>query len=69
MAISVDEDYNMDITDIYEHGFYWTDSAHSSYPEAAWLVYYDGTVNRSDYVSGARCNGVRPVVKILKSNL
>ena len=70
MAISsIDEDYNMDITDIYEHIVYWTDSAHSLSPYFAWRVAYVGYVINDDYLSSANGFGVRPVVKILKSNL
>ena len=58
----------MALQDIYEHAAYWTDSAHSSHPYLAWAVNYDGVV-RYDSVSGATGYGVRPVVKILKSNL
>ena len=64
--MAVNED--MEIKDIYEHAAYWTDSADSWYPSAAWYVAYDGTL-RNNLVSDAYGCGVRPVVKILKSNL
>ena len=64
--MAVNED--MEIKDIYEHAAYWTDSADSWYPSAAWYVAYDGTL-RNNLVSDATGGGVRPVVKILKSNL
>ena len=64
MAISEE----MALQDIYEHLAYWTDSAHSSYPYFAWRVIFGGYVD-SYYVSDASGYGVRPVVKILKSNL
>ena len=68
MAISADMSDMSDI-DIYEHAAYWTDSARSSYPVDAWNVYYDGALNYDIFVSYASGSGVRPVVKILKSNL
>ena len=68
MAISADMSDMSDI-DIYEHIAYWTDSAGSSYPVDAWNVYYDGALNYDIFVSYASGSGVRPVVKILKSNL
>ena len=58
----------MALQDIYEHAIYWTDSAHSSNPYIAWDVVYDGRVG-NDAVSLANGRGVRPVVRILKSNL
>ena len=58
----------MEITDVYEHAVYWTDSAVASLPSNAWNVRYDGFLS-SDRVSSADGYGVRPVVKILKSNL
>ena len=64
--MAVNED--MGIKDIYEHAVYWTDSAYSGLPTYAWSVYYDGYL-RYSLVSLARGDGVRPVVKILKSNL
>ena len=67
MAISADMSDMSDI-DIYEHVAYWTDSAHSSYPNYAWYVYGAGYVYYNA-VSRAYGSGVRPVVKILKSNL
>ena len=64
--MAVNED--MEIKDIYEHVVYWTDSAGSWDPYSAWLVSCDGRLY--DYpVSIAYGCGVRPVVKILKSNL
>ena len=69
MAISADMSDMSDI-DIYEHAAYWTDSAPSSYPGRAWNVYYGGLVNYDGYiVSDAYGYGVRPIVRILKSNL
>ena len=64
--MAVNED--MEIKDIYEHMAYWTDSANSWNPYAAWYVNCVGDLDNS-YVSTALCYGVRPVVKILKSNL
>ena len=68
MAVSVGEEGNPTFNDIYEHAVYWTDSAYSWNPNYAWLVFYDGGVDDFN-VSAARGYGVRPVVKILKSNL
>ncbi|HIT11640.1 MAG TPA: hypothetical protein IAB58_02490 [Candidatus Pelethosoma merdigallinarum] len=67
MAISADVSDMSDI-DIYEHLVYWTDSAHPPGPRYAWSVSYGGFVDHN-LVSGAYGGGVRPVVKILKSNL
>ena len=64
--MAVNED--MEIKDIYEHVVYWTDSADSWAPYDAWGVSYDGDLG-SNSVSNAYGYGVRPVVKILKSNL
>ena len=64
--MAVNED--MEIKDIYEHVVYWTDSAGSWYPSSAWSVYCDGYLG-DNFVSYAYGYGVRPVVKILKSNL
>ena len=58
----------MEITDVYEHAVYWTDSAVALNPLFAWYVYYDGSLG-SSLVSDAKGNGVRPVVRIMKSNL
>ena len=58
----------MALQDIYEHAVYWTDSVLSSSPSLAWDVYSGGSVSNY-YVSGAFGSGVRPVVRILKSNL
>ena len=64
--MAVNED--MEIKDIYEHVVYWTDSAVSWDPSIAWDVFFAGHL--LDYgVSRAFGCGVRPVVKILKSNL
>ena len=64
--MAVNED--MEIKDIYEHVAYWTDSANSRGPNAAWAVGYDGgLINGS--VSVAYGYGVRPVVRIMKSSL
>ena len=68
MAISADMSDMSDI-DIYEHLVYWTDSARSSGLGDAWGVGFDGSVYYHFGVSNAYGNGVRPVVKILKSNL
>ena len=68
MAVSVDEEGNPTFNDVYEHVVYWTDSAHSLSPYYAWNVYYAGNVYNYSVLS-AYGNGVRPVVKILKSNL
>ena len=67
MAISADMSDMSDI-DIYEHAAYWTDSAYSSDPYSAWRVIFAGFMASKD-VSDAYLGGVRPVVKILKSNL
>ena len=67
MAVSADMSDMSDI-DIYEHIVYWTDSARSSSPYDAWRVYSVGRLY-SLRVSTAYGCGVRPVVKILKSNL
>ena len=64
--MAVNED--MEIKDIYEHGAYWTDSARSWDPDNAWNVLYGGGLGH-DHVSAAYGYGVRPVVRILKSNL
>ena len=68
MAISTDMSDMSDI-DIYEHAAYWTDSAYAWDPGHAWSMRYDGTLFNYDLVSRAYGYGVRPVVKILKSNL
>ena len=69
MAISFDyENYNIDVKDIYEHGAYWTDSAFSNNPYYAWTVQYRASMSGS-FVSTLKTFGVRPVVRILKSNL
>ena len=67
MAINADMSDMSDI-DIYEHIVYWTDSARSLGLGGAWSVYYDGLVNNYP-VSFAYGYGVRPVVRVLKSNL
>ena len=54
--------------DVYEHVLYWTDSADTWASGEAWIVDYYGTLNYSD-VSNAIAPGVRPVVRIMKSNL
>ncbi len=64
--MAVNED--MEIKDIYEHAVYWTDSADSWTPRGAWNVLSVGTL-ADIIVSRAYGYGVRPVVKILKSNL
>ena len=58
----------MEITDVYEHAVYWTDSAPAWYPLHAWFVDVAGFLGGS-YVSRAGGYGVRPVVRIMKSNL
>ena len=58
----------MEITDVYEHVLYWTDSAVAWNPLFAWYVYYDGSLG-SSLVSSGGGSGVRPVVRIMKSNL
>ena len=68
MAVSVDEEGNPTFNDVYEHVVYWTDSASTWNSHSAWLVYSSGTVSNAS-VSYAYGCGVRPVVKILKSNL
>ena len=69
MAISADMSDMSDI-DIYEHAVYWTDSAHSLTPSSSWAVACGGYLSHNySYVSTAAGSGVRPVVKILKSNL
>ena len=67
MAVSEE----MAVQDIYEHIVYWTDSAHSAgswIPSYAWYVRYVGILYYYNVSSAYGC-GVRPVVKILKSNL
>ncbi len=64
--MAVNED--MEIKDIYEHVAYWTDSANSRGPNAAWAVGYDGGLSNGS-VSFAFGYGVRPVVRIMKSSL
>ena len=59
----------MEITDVYEHAVYWTDSAVAWAPSNAWNVSCDGSLDNYNSVSYAYGSGVRPVVKILKSNL
>ena len=63
MAINEDNE----ISDVYENGIYWTDSADVSSPYLAWGVLYDGL--NYGVVEQALYNGVRPIVKIIKSNL
>ena len=58
----------MEINDVYEHAVYWTDSADALFPLDAWGVYSDGHLHYSR-VSNAAGIGVRPVVRIMKSNL
>ena len=58
----------MEINDVYEHAVYWTDSADALFPLDAWSVYCSGYLNYSR-VSLAPGYGVRPVVRIMKSNL
>ena len=63
MAVNEDKE----ISDVYEHAIYWTDSADVSSPYFAWGVRYDGLYY--GVVNQALSNGVRPIVKIIKSNL
>ena len=54
--------------DVYEHFVYWTDSANTWASGDAWSVSVGGSLSNSD-VSLAPGYGVRPVVRIMKSNL
>ena len=54
--------------DVYEHFVYWTDSADTWASGDAWSVSVGGSLDSSD-VSNAGGYGVRPVVRIMKSNL
>ena len=65
MAISEDMSDVSDV-DFYEHLFYWTDTARSSNSMSAWFMNIIGVKYTVSY---AYSSGVRPVVKILKSNL
>ena len=58
----------MEIIDVYEHVAYWTDSASTRQPSNVWIVSNNGYPGYNP-VSDANGNGVRPVVKIMKSNL
>ena len=58
----------MEIIDVYEHVAYWTDSASTRQPSNVWVVSNNGYPGYNP-VSDANGNGVRPVVKIMKSNL
>ena len=74
MAFSIDyENSNLEISDIYEHQFYWTDSAYNRDGSvfdrrSTWMVLFNGTLSVTK-VSSKVGIGVRPVVRILKSNL
>ena len=65
MAISEDMSDVSDV-DFYEHLFYWTDTARSSNSMSAWFMNIIGVKYTVSY---AYSSGVRPVVRILKSNL
>ena len=65
MAISEDMSDVSDV-DFYEHLFYWTDTARSSNSMSAWVMNVDGAKYAVSYTYSS---GVRPVVRILKSNL
>ena len=54
--------------DVYEHFVYWTDSANTWASGDAWSVSVGGSLSNS-VVSLAPGYGVRPVVRIMKSNL
>ena len=58
----------MEIIDVYEHVAYWTDSASTRQPSNVWIVSNNGYPGYNP-VSDANGNGVRPVVRIMKSNL
>ena len=58
----------MEIIDVYEHVVYWTDSAAVRSQLDAYDVSVYGILS-SSYVLNSRTVGVRPVVKILKTNL
>ena len=62
---------DMSNRDIYEYQIYWADSANAWSPGLAWRVTFDGILDNyySFAVSSAKGIGVRPVVRILKSNL
>ena len=68
MAVSVGEEGNPTFNDVYEHAVYWTDSAYAWEPATAWDLYYVGRLSNLPVSRAGGC-GVRPVVKILKSNL
>ena len=68
MAFVVNEDYNLDISDIYEHIGYWTDLAVSETAGYSWTVDY-GYRLYTYLISTNNDFGVRPVVRILKPNL
>ena len=68
IAVSVDEERNPTFNDVYEHAVYWTDSAYAWEPATAWDLYYVGRLSNLPVSRAGGC-GVRPVVKILKSNL
>ena len=67
MAIDFSASNDMNIKDVYEHYFYFTDTAHGSMSYSMWSIYaanylYTDMIKSHSY-------GVRPVVRILKSNL
>ena len=69
MPLDLDiENDNLEVKDIYEQAVYWTDTADDSFDSVAFQVVFAGMTNR-DIVSSGFNHGVRPVVKILKSNL
>ena len=65
MAISEDMSDVSDV-DFYEHLFYWTDTARSSNSMSACFM---NVIGAKYTVSYTYSSGVRPVVRILKSNL
>ena len=68
MVISYDADYNITFNDIYyEHTGYWTDSASLSRRMDVWGAWYYNAISTNGNVNSEL--GVRPVVRILKSNL
>ena len=69
MAFIIDYENERVDLDIYEHLGYWTDTAHASYSHLAWYVNYSGSVDYEMSRSNEYGAGVRPVVRILKSNL
>ncbi len=69
MPLDLDiENSSLEIKDVYETSVYWTDTADDSSDSVAFQVVFVGMTNR-DIVSSGFSHGVRPVVRILKSNL